>query len=680
MTYSSINFELAQFRDHLKFNLSRVRGVLNIQVGIYVYGLQGGRGVMMADGNRYDPKLFKDYSKSRDNYSNFTGLIGYGFIRRVPSKNIDKYLIGKKFNFQKTPNKTTDYLMVETFEPQAESPDLIGQDLSDDTFLKNIVWQASLKNSAMLTDLTIVKRKNETFPGFIYVLPVYNNVEVYKSNEEDRLKNTVGWIFGPMILPELLKIFESPVFSDFQLRVKIGQSDYQFDTGPEFAQEETINNYEDAVITIFGNDWKVRLFQSTSEIKRKIEAIVVGNSIFYLVCLVCIYLLVRLYDRQSRSIEEKENWLNAIMANSAHSIIAVDTNGIIRTFSPASERLLGYKGFEVIGRQTPLIFHDQNVVKKRAAELTVELGKKVEAGFEVFVAKAKLGFADTNEWPFVRKDGGRVQVKCTVTSIKDSDDNIIGFLGVSEDLTDYNKMRHRLSSKQAKLVNASKFSVLGEMAGGIAHEINTPLAIIVGKANTLKEKIKLGLPSEDIVVELVKISQTATRIGRITKSLLTYARSSEKDEPIVQPVSEIVQTTLDLCSDKIKATGIQLMLDYATPMFIQVRPGEVVQIITNLISNAIDAVKNQNNSWIEVKTISKNGFCEIWVTDSGLGIDVNIQDKILNPFFTTKPVGAGTGLGLSVSKSLTEGLKGDLILDTQSKNTRFIVRFTLISA
>lgn len=678
MTYSSIQLELAQFKDHLRFNFSRVRNVLNLQASTYIYGLQGARGVLMADKNRYNPSLFRDYSESRDFFSNFNGLIGYGFIRRVPAADIDKYLFGKHFKTQKILNKKDDYLIVETFEQHQASHELLGQDLSDNTFLKRVVWSAAMKNEPTLTDLTIVKRKENTYPGFIYILPVYQSIGSYKGTQEQRLKDTVGWVFGPLILQEFLKIFESPVFKDFHLQITIGQSRYLFQTGPELNQDSSISNSEEATISVLGKDWHIKLFESSEPTRRKIEAIFVRNFILYLVCLFCIYLLVRLYDRQSRSIEEKENWLSSILAHSAHSIIAVDTNGIIRTYSSASEKILGYKAFEVIGRETPLLFLDRNRIKARAEELSIELGRKVEAGIDALVAKAKMGTTDTNDWLFVRKDGERVPVRCTMTSIRDADEVIIGFLCVSEDLTALLKIQEKLSNEQAKLLNASKLSVLGEMAGGIAHEINTPLAIIVGKTNTLKERVKLGLGTEETITELSKISQTATRIGRITKSLLTYARSSEKDKPIVQPVSEIVQTALDLCSDKIKASGIQLMLDYSTPMLIEVRSGELVQIITNLINNSIDAVKNQKKSWIEIKTVAKNGFCEIWITDSGLGIDVNIQDKILHPFFTTKPVGSGTGLGLSISKSLAEGLKGELYLDTQSKNTRFIVSFAIV--
>jgi PAS domain S-box-containing protein len=135
----------------------------------------------------------------------------------------------------------------------------------------------------------------------------------------------------------------------------------------------------------------------------------------------------------------------AVLESAGYAIIATNTDGIITLFNPAAEAMLGYSAGEMIGRQTPAIIHVGDEVAARAASLSKELRKDVPPGFEAFVAKARLGGPDENEWTYVRKDGGRFPVRLKVSALRDESGAITGFIGIAVDLTESRRREEALS-------------------------------------------------------------------------------------------------------------------------------------------------------------------------------------------------------------------------------------------
>lgn len=145
-------------------------------------------------------------------------------------------------------------------------------------------------------------------------------------------------------------------------------------------------------------------------------------------------------------------WRKAILGATTYSIISTDENGIIQTFNPAAERMLGYPASEVIGKKTPAIFHDETETIAQATSLSRELNQNIEPGFETYIAKVKtLGISDENEWIYIRKDGSRIPVSLSVTVLKNPLGKITGYLGVSIDLTERKKERELLSAAHERL-------------------------------------------------------------------------------------------------------------------------------------------------------------------------------------------------------------------------------------
>ncbi len=235
--------------------------------------------------------------------------------------------------------------------------------------------------------------------------------------------------------------------------------------------------------------------------------------------------------------------------------------------------------------------------------------------------------------------------------------------------------------QQQAVVMVSKLSAIGEMAGGVAHEINTPLAIIQMRADQLLEYLNEE-PQDKAMIQsaLEAIVKTVTRISKIVNGLRTFARDGSKDP--VQPVliNRIVEDTFSLCREKFNNNGVKLQYFSESNIEFECRPGEISQVLLNFLNNAFDAIQSYREKWIRVEAIDTPKNILISITDSGNGIPEEIQEKIMQPFFTTKEIGKGTGLGLSISTGIIEGHGGKIEIDNQSPNTRFVLTIPKYSA
>ncbi len=238
-------------------------------------------------------------------------------------------------------------------------------------------------------------------------------------------------------------------------------------------------------------------------------------------------------------------------------------------------------------------------------------------------------------------------------------------------------VRQRKES-ESLLIHSAKMTALGEMAGGIAHEINNPLAIIQLSSEQIVDvtsKNQLDQADVQIVLKASKIIVPAVqRIASIIKSLRTFARDGTKDKFTAKSLNQIIKETMMLCSWRIEKQTIELRLVIPENIQIECREVEISQVILNLLLNSCDAIKELKQKWVELCVVEDGDFIEISITDSGSGIAPEIRKKILQPFFTTKEVGSGTGLGLSIAHGILNSHSGTLRLDDSCANTRFVIR------
>ncbi|MDZ4083965.1 MAG: ATP-binding protein, partial [Bdellovibrionales bacterium] len=226
---------------------------------------------------------------------------------------------------------------------------------------------------------------------------------------------------------------------------------------------------------------------------------------------------------------------------------------------------------------------------------------------------------------------------------------------------------------ELKLLQSARMATLGEMAGGIAHEVNNPLAIIHGRASQILRVMDRGpLDLSKLRSDITKIEATANRIAKIIRGLRSFSRDSSGDPMILAKVNGMITEVLDLARERFKNHEIDLSVFSGEDHLIACRPQQIGQVLLNLINNAHDAVMTQEERWVRIDVTRAGGLIRIAVTDSGKGIPGEVAAKIMNPFFTTKEVGKGTGLGLSISKGIAEDHGGTLTYDPTSKNTCFV--------
>ena len=235
---------------------------------------------------------------------------------------------------------------------------------------------------------------------------------------------------------------------------------------------------------------------------------------------------------------------------------------------------------------------------------------------------------------------------------------------------------HLLQEQQQICEHASRMTALGEMAGGIAHEINTPLAIISMYSDDSLALLKESQPKlAEVIDNQEAIIATVGRISKIVKALRTVSRTGESDPFERTSMTQILNDTLELCQTKIKNSGVQFDIrGFEHPSWVDGRSVQISQVLLNLLSNAFDATEGLKNAWIRIELEEKEKFVLVKVTDSGPGIAPVYQDRIMQPFFSTKPIGKGTGLGLSISRVIIEEHGGTLSLDKESPHTCFVIQ------
>lgn len=232
------------------------------------------------------------------------------------------------------------------------------------------------------------------------------------------------------------------------------------------------------------------------------------------------------------------------------------------------------------------------------------------------------------------------------------------------------------NSQRAHLQNAKMLS-LGLMASGVAHEINNPLSIIIGRAYGLKQTLARGeISRERTLADVDQIERTAGRIAKIVRGLSTFARGGPLDPLVSTSVTGLVADVLDLFQEKFRLLDLEVRKKLPVPdITVRCRAVQISQVLLNLIFNAQHAITSLDEKWIEISAEERDGRIHFAVTDSGAGIPPKIAERIFEPFFTTKAIGQGTGLGLSISQGIIESHGGNLRLDATSTRTRFTFDF-----
>lgn len=276
------------------------------------------------------------------------------------------------------------------------------------------------------------------------------------------------------------------------------------------------------------------------------------------------------------------------------------------------------------------------------------------------------------------KDGNKYWVDASICGYFNSEKEIVNFISIRTDITDKKKNEIQLQEQQMAIVSSSRMSSLGEMASGIAHEINNPLAIISGYIGLMEYDIN---NPDKIQESMRKISNTIIRIEKIIKGLRSFAREGASDPFEEISVNTFIVEALDLCT--LRTGGMNLLIHFkelVRDVSVSGRLTQLIQVLVNLVNNSLDEIINHEKPWIKIEVIESDEWVDICVQDSGKGVPAAVQEKMMQPFFTTKSVGKGTGLGLSISYGIMKQHGGSLIYELKDEHTCFVMRLPKIKS
>jgi two-component system CheB/CheR fusion protein len=240
------------------------------------------------------------------------------------------------------------------------------------------------------------------------------------------------------------------------------------------------------------------------------------------------------------------------------------------------------------------------------------------------------------------------------------------------DVTEQNRLKRDIEQQEEEFSRLSKLAALGEVAAGLSHELNTPLNVVSAKAALLDRLAdRQKLDAAQVRRASADIEKTVKDISAIIAGLKALSGLGSAERKANDLVS-LVQEASRICDFKLKRARVALELDLPkVPVLAECVGVQVVQVLINLLINAIDAVAPLEERWIRIGLAARGDHAEITVTDSGRGVDAQLAEKIMTPFFTTKRAQKGTGLGLSLSRTIARRHGGDLRLVPEHAHTRF---------
>lgn len=357
--------------------------------------------------------------------------------------------------------------------------------------------------------------------------------------------------------------------------------------------------------------------------------------------------------------------VNSLLIKHTHDgIIGLDPKGFITFLNPSALLLLGINDVSVYGLHINKLIEILNTDNKKIS-------------FENYKTKMFLdpsnAIKNSNCLFVLLESNKSIKVDFEITYYNSKEYHAEGFILNFRDISERNALESKLNQERAMSLNTAKLTSLGLMAGGIAHEINTPLGVIMISNEEIEGQLRSKNIDLDYALSLSEtIKSTTLKVSRIITALKSLSHVSNKDVYSYNSIDQVVDSVLTLANEKIKFNKVDIIYNNSlgpnSEMYCD--QVQISQVILNLISNSIDAVENLDDKWIKINISEEGSFIYLSIIDSGKGISENNLNKIFQPFFTTKPVGKGTGLGMSISKSIAVKHGGDIVYDKSSLETK----------
>jgi PAS domain S-box-containing protein len=369
--------------------------------------------------------------------------------------------------------------------------------------------------------------------------------------------------------------------------------------------------------------------------------------------------------RIEKELRTSRDYLDRTLNTIVEILMVVDTDYNILDINRSFLEHYGGKRKDIIGRKCYEVLHmlsEPCSAAQRRCPLKIVLntGKPFHA-----------------EHIYEAVEGQKFIFEVSMFPLVDSAGNIEAVVEMQHDITESKRAEEEKGLLEQKAQVASRLASVGEMAAGIAHEINNPLTSVIGYSQLLADRDDIG---EDVRMDLKAIDEGAQRVAGIIRRLLTFARQTRPERTLAN-VNELITNTLDLRDYHLRTNNIKVTTQLATDLPITTAdPAQLQQVFLNIIVNAETAMKlARGKGKLLIKTEEVNGTIRISFKDNGPGIARENLERIFDPFFTTREVGEGTGLGLSICHGIIAEHKGRMWVESEKgKGATFIVELPIV--
>jgi PAS domain S-box-containing protein len=343
---------------------------------------------------------------------------------------------------------------------------------------------------------------------------------------------------------------------------------------------------------------------------------------------------------------------------SLDAIIVIDETGSVSEFNPAAEKMFGYTRGEILGRD--LLF-----------TIIPDYYRTGYAnGAEYMAGRGAPMIGQRMETVTQNKAGEVFPIELTATEMRLADRRL--FFGSIRDLREKQRAEEEINRQRERLHQNEKMAAMGSLLAGVSHELNNPLAVVVAQSTLLHE----FAPDPQTKLRAEKVRAAAERCGRIVKSFLGMVRLHPPSQSEID-LNNAVRSALEVTAYGARSSGIMIETDIARmPLPVVADADHLTQVVANLLVNSQHALAaNIGDKRIKVRTFwREDGKCGFSIEDNGPGVPIGIRHRIFESYFTTKPVGVGTGIGLSISKSIIERHEGKIWLENPlPTGARFVV-------
>ncbi|MDF3014425.1 MAG: domain S-box protein, partial [Cellvibrio sp.] len=359
-------------------------------------------------------------------------------------------------------------------------------------------------------------------------------------------------------------------------------------------------------------------------------------------------------------LKETNSLHKAILDAASVAIISVNKEGIIKTFNHGAELMLGYRAEDLIDKQTLEIIHLPEEIATRARQLTGELGCEVNPGFEVFVAKAREGTDDENEWHYVHREGTRFPVLLTVSALRDAEGEITGYLGIARDISE----RKRIDQMKTEFIST------------VSHELRTPLTAISGALGILINGLAGKLPEQS--VRMIQIAHNnSQRLIHLVNDLLDMEKlvaGKMHFDFQTYKLRHLIEQSIEANATFAQQYGVTYELLAGPDLNVSVDQQRLLQVLANYLSNA--AKFSPLNDRVTIRVEVRFGSVRVSVNDKGPGVPENFRARLFQKFSQADSSDSrqkgGTGLGLAICKEIMERMGGAVGVDlTPGKGASF---------